>query len=125
MSILQPCQKTDFKFRSIFSSRIRKIFIHHDMTMKDVADKLGWQVLKVSEYYNDTRLLSDDDSQALSNLLAQLGHRFTDVELQEMQKHAIFVDLTKNDLLDEIREKINQEKPTIRMATLTIPHDNC
>lgn len=125
MSILQPCQKTNFKFRSIFSSRIRKIFIHHDMTMKDVADKLGWQVLKVSEYYNDTRLLSDDDSQALSNLLAQLGHRFTDVELQEMQKQAIFVDLTKNDLLDEIREKFNQEKPTTRMATLSIPHDNC
>lgn len=121
----EQAQKIDFKFCSIFSKRIRKIFIRHDMTMQDVADKLGWQVHKVSAYYNDRCLLSDDDAQALSDLLAQIGHKFTDVELQEMQKQAIFVDLTKNDLLDEIREKFNQEKPTTRMATLTIPHDNC
>ena len=121
----EQSQKIDFKFRSIFSSRIRRIFISHNMTMKDVADKLCWQSHQVSAYYNDRRLLSDDDAQALSNLLAQIGHQYTNVELQEMQKQAVFVDLTENDFLDKIREKFQEKKPTTRIATLTIPHDNC
>lgn len=79
------------------------------MNMKDVSGKLGWKVTKVSAYYNDRYLLSNDDALALSNLLAQLGHKFTDLELQEMQKQAIFIDLTGNDLIDEISSTINNQ----------------
>lgn len=107
----QPHEQREFAFRSRLSRDIRKIFIDNDMTMKDVADKLGWQVHKVSGYYNDRCLLSDDDAQSLSDLLAQMGHGYAGADLQELQKQAVFVDLTKNDILDEIREKFHQENP--------------
>ncbi|WP_323842550.1 MULTISPECIES: hypothetical protein [unclassified Moraxella] len=106
---LPSYEKKEFIFRSRFSHDIRKIFIDGDMTIKNVADKLGWQVCKVSAYYNDKYLLSDDDAQSLSDLLTQIGHKYTGVELQELQKQAVFVDLTKKGFLDEIGEKFHQE----------------
>lgn len=99
------------RYKSKFSREIRKCFIEHNMTMNDVAQRLGIKVTQVSNYYNDRCLLSDDDAQSLSDLLAQMGHEYTGEQLQEMQKQAVFVDLTKNDTLDDIREKFHQENP--------------
>lgn len=106
MSIIQQSCHKDFTFRSRFSREIREIFINCGMTMKDVAEKLGLSPADVSAYYNDRYLLKDDDALALSNLLKEIGHYYPPKHLKLLQKQAIFVDLTKNDLLDEVRENV-------------------
>lgn len=93
--LLVFCDRSDFVFRSRFSQEIHQIFINLNMTLKDVADKLNWQPAYLSSYYADKRFLSDNDALALSNLLQDFGYNYSPKSLQQLQREAVCIDLTK------------------------------
>lgn len=90
-------------YKSKFSREIRKCFIEHNMTMSDVAKRLGIKVTQVSKYYNDRQLLTAEHAKSIANLLAEiLGYeKYTYTDLLQMQKEAVLIEPSKP-ILQEI-----------------------
>lgn len=104
--LLVLCNRADFVFRSRFSQEIHQIFINLNTTLKEVADKLNWQPAYLSDYYADKRLLSDDDALTLSNFLQDFGYSYSPKSLQQLQREAICIELTKNDFVNELQRMV-------------------
>lgn len=84
--LLGEFTKPDFKFVSELAYT----------TMKDMADELGWEVHKISGVYNSRILLTKDEIHQLNNYLTQLDYFYSDAELMDMQKLAVFIDLRES-----------------------------
>lgn len=81
----------EFKFKSKFSIFIRKTFIEHKMFLKMVAKEIGCNIVVISYYYNDQKILTLEHAQAFSDLLKSLNINYSADELMQMQKQAEFI----------------------------------
>lgn len=94
--LLGEFTKPDFKFVSELAYTVRYVATKKGLTMKDMADELGWEVRKISGVYNSRILLTKDEIHQLNNYLTQLDYFYSDAELMDMQKLAVFIDLRES-----------------------------
>lgn len=100
-------------YKSKFSREIRKCFIEHNMTVSDVAKRLGIEVTQVSKYYNDRELLTIEHAKLLAELLVEVvGYeKYTYTDLIQMQKEAVLIEPSKPILqtkLDEYEKELTK-----------------
>lgn len=90
-------------YKSKFRLEIRKCFIEHNMTVSDVAKRLGIEVTQVSKYYNDRQLLTVEHAKSIAELLAEVMgcEKYTYTDLLQMQKEAVLIEPSKP-ILQEI-----------------------
>lgn len=119
--------ETYFEFQSKFSRLLLRILVDENINKQDIRDKLGWKTSKLSAYLNDVLILSNNDAIALSDYIKTLGYGYPDDNLQLLQKEALFVEINDEHIAerDEKMVSVFRLKPKIKMATLTITHDNC
>lgn len=83
--------QSEFIFKSKFSMLIRKIFTENKMFIKTVAKNMGCDVLTISAYYNDKKILTAEHAQAFSELLKILNVHYSADELVSIQRQAEFI----------------------------------
>lgn len=94
--LLGEFTKPNFKFVSELAYTVRYVATKKGLTMQDMADELGWEVHKISGVYNSRILLTKDEIHQLNNYLTQLDYFYSDAELMDMQKWAVFIDLRES-----------------------------
>ena len=67
--LLGEFTKPDFKFVSELAYTVRYVATKKGLTMKDMADELGWEVHKISGVYNSRILLTKDEIHQLNVLM--------------------------------------------------------
>ncbi|WP_432481654.1 hypothetical protein [Moraxella sp. ZY200743] len=97
MSQLIQTTPTEFRFDSELKRYLAKFFTDRELTHRNIADALGWDVCKVSGYRSDRCRLTNDDAKTLSNYLNSLGGDTTPEQLIKMQKTGVYVDLVEVD----------------------------
>lgn len=101
--------RKEFQFTSKLRLLLNDITQKHHIYLCDWAKQLNCDNATASHYRADTKILTTEHAQALSEYLKSLGYDYTAEQLQQLQRESEFLPLNPT-ALDKILEGLKDEK---------------